>query len=53
MVEVLTCLKDWEHADKRMQYTVEDQEILQHFNEMTIINDDDIDNAPAAPPSGC
>ena len=52
MVEVLTCLKDWEHADKRMQYTVEDQEILQHFNEMTIIDDDDIDNAPAAPPSG-
>ncbi|GMN58734.1 hypothetical protein TIFTF001_027838 [Ficus carica] len=44
MVEVLTCLKDWEHADKRMQYTVEDQEILRHFNEMTIIDDDDIDN---------
>ena len=53
MVEVLTCLKDWEHADKRMQYTVEDQEILQHFNEMNIIDDDDIDNAPAAPSSGC
>ena len=53
MVEVLTCLKDWEHADKRMQYTVEDQEILQHFNEMNIIDDNDIDNAPAAPPSGC
>ena len=53
MVEVLTCLKDWEHADKRMQYTVEDQEILQHFNEMNIIDDNDIDNAPAAPSSGC
>ncbi|GMN46064.1 hypothetical protein TIFTF001_015260 [Ficus carica] len=53
MVEVLTCLKDWEHADKRLQYAVEDQEILQHFNEMTIIDDDDIDNALAAPSSGC
>ena len=40
MVELLTCLRDWEHAAKRMQYTVQDDEITQHFKELTM--DDDV-----------
>ena len=32
MVEVLTCVKDWEHADLRMQHQMENEEMISHFS---------------------
>ena len=31
MVEVLTCLKDWELAKKRMQHTTHNEELANQF----------------------
>ena len=31
MVEVLTCLRDYEQAQMRMQHQMEDQELIQNF----------------------
>ena len=27
MVEVLTCLRDWKHAEKRIQHTIHNEEL--------------------------
>jgi len=34
MVEMLTCIKDWEAAEARMQHNVEDQELEEAFEEL-------------------
>ena len=32
MVEVLTCVKDWERADLRMQHQMENEDLISHFS---------------------
>ena len=34
MVEMLTCIKDWEAAESRLQQMVEDKELEQTFEEL-------------------
>jgi chromosome condensin MukBEF complex kleisin-like MukF subunit len=34
MVEMLTCIKDWEAAEARMQHMVEDKELKEAFKEL-------------------
>jgi len=34
MVEMLTCIKDWEAAEARLQQNVEDKELEQAFEEL-------------------
>ena len=34
MVEMLTCIKDWEAAEARMQHNVEDHELEEAFEEL-------------------
>ena len=34
MVEMLTCIKDWEAAEARLQHTVEDKELEEAFEEL-------------------
>jgi hypothetical protein len=34
MVEMLTCIKDWETAEARMQHNVEDKELKEAFQEL-------------------
>ena len=34
MVEMLTCIKDWEVAESRLQQMVEDKELEQAFEEL-------------------
>ena len=36
MVEVLTCVKDWEHADLRIQHQMENEEMISHFSFLNI-----------------
>ncbi|KAK2663234.1 hypothetical protein Ddye_001808 [Dipteronia dyeriana] len=36
MVEVLTCLRDWEHAKKRLQNLTVDKELILNFNNLYI-----------------
>ncbi|KAK2634951.1 hypothetical protein Ddye_029743 [Dipteronia dyeriana] len=36
MVEVLTCLQDWEHAKKRLQNLTVDKELILNFNNLYI-----------------
>ena len=36
MVEVLTCVKDWEHADLRIQHQMENEEMISHFSCLNI-----------------
>ncbi|KAK3229470.1 hypothetical protein Dsin_001351 [Dipteronia sinensis] len=31
MVEVLTCFRNWEHVRMRMQYQMDDEEVIQNF----------------------
>jgi hypothetical protein len=33
MVEMLTCIKDWEAAEARLQHMVEDKELEEAFEE--------------------
>jgi hypothetical protein len=35
-VEMLTCLKDWEAADARMQHDVEDKELEEAFEDLNL-----------------
>ena len=34
MVEMLTCIKDWEAAEARLQHMVEDKEFKEAFEEL-------------------
>ena len=34
MVEILTCIKDWEAAEARLQHMVEDKELKEAFEEL-------------------
>ena len=34
MVEMLTCIEDWEAADARLQHMVEDKELEEAFEEL-------------------
>ncbi|KAI9170059.1 hypothetical protein LWI28_021974 [Acer negundo] len=36
MVEVLTSLRDWEHANKRLQNQIVDNELIQNFNNLYV-----------------
>ena len=36
MVEVLTCVKDWEHVDLRMQHQMENEDLISHFSGLNI-----------------
>ena len=40
MVEVLTCLKDWEHAEKGMQHATRNEELANQFQNLYVIDDD-------------
>lgn len=39
VVEVLTSLRDWEHAAQRMQHAAHNEELLQEFENL-YLNDD-------------
>ena len=36
MVEVLTCLQDWEHVRMKMQHQTEDREVFQNFTNLYV-----------------
>ncbi|KAK3229989.1 hypothetical protein Dsin_001870 [Dipteronia sinensis] len=36
MVEVLTCLQDWEHARMSIQHQMEDEEVIPNFSNLYI-----------------
>ena len=40
MVEVLTCLRDWEHTRKRMQYTTHNEELVDQFQSLYVEEED-------------
>ena len=46
VVEVLTWLRDWEHAAQRMQHTAHNQELIQEFENLYL--NDDVPKASSA-----
>jgi hypothetical protein len=36
MVEMLTCIKDWEAAEARLQHNVDDKELEEAFEELCL-----------------
>ena len=36
MVEVLACVRDWEHAKKRLQHETVDEQLIQNFSNLYV-----------------
>ena len=41
MVEVLTCLRDWEHAAIKSQHTTHNEDLVEQFENMYIVEEDE------------
>ena len=48
MVEILTCLKDWEHAEKRIQHTTHNEDLANQFQDL-YITEENVSNIESDP----
>ena len=44
MIEVITCLRDWTHAERRLQQHLEDPELLELFRNTDLNNVTSVDD---------
>jgi hypothetical protein len=47
MVEMISCLKDWELTAARQQHEVENEELLSAFEDLFIEEDQDVGGGPS------